>query len=59
MSERIEIRIDTTVQAPMNMVWDRWTDPWHILHWNQASENWHTPTAVNDLRAGGNFLYRM
>jgi uncharacterized protein YndB with AHSA1/START domain len=30
-----------------------------ITQWNQATEEWHTPHAENDLREGGSFSYRM
>jgi len=33
--------------------------PEHIEKWNQASEDWHTTRAENDLREGGKFLSRM
>ena len=36
-----------------------WTDPKHIIHWNQASTDWHSPRAANDLREKGKFSYRM
>jgi len=29
------------------------------MHWNHASDDWHTTRAENDLRAGGKFSYRM
>ncbi len=31
----------------------------HIIHWNNASDDWHTPKAENDLREGGTFTSRM
>jgi len=31
----------------------------HITQWNHASDDWHTPKAVNDLRTGGSFVYTM
>ncbi|MDQ0063345.1 SRPBCC domain-containing protein [Paenibacillus harenae] len=40
-------------------VWRYWTEPDHITKWNQASEDWHTPRAENDLRVGGKLLTRM
>jgi uncharacterized protein YndB with AHSA1/START domain len=40
-------------------VWKLWTTPEDIIHWNNASDDWHTPKASNDLKAGGTFLYRM
>ena len=33
--------------------------PAHITKWNNASDEWHTPYAENDLRAGGKFVSRM
>jgi uncharacterized protein YndB with AHSA1/START domain len=40
-------------------VWEYWTNPDHITKWNQASEDWHTPWAKNDIRTGGAFSARM
>ncbi len=31
----------------------------HITKWSFASDDWHTPWAKNDLRAGGSFSSRM
>lgn len=53
------ITIQTTVNAPISDVWKYWTDPRHIVKWNNASDDWHTPTSENDLRVGGKFLSRM
>jgi uncharacterized protein YndB with AHSA1/START domain len=53
------ISVQVTVLSPMEKVWDYWTSPEHITKWNNASDGWHTPHAVNDLRAGGKFLSRM
>ncbi|MFJ8236145.1 SRPBCC family protein [Ureibacillus sp. NPDC094379] len=53
------LTIETTVQAPVEKVWDYYTEPTHITKWNSASEDWHTPHAENDLRVGGKFLSRM
>jgi uncharacterized protein YndB with AHSA1/START domain len=30
-----------------------------LAKWNSASDDWHTPIAENDLRAGGKFHSRM
>lgn len=43
----------------MDQVWMCWTQPKHITQWNAASDEWHCPTATNDLRAGGRFSYHM
>ena len=53
------IRVQTTVNAPVETVWEHWTKPEHIKHWNNANDEWHTPNAENDLRVGGKFVYRM
>lgn len=29
------------------------------MNWNHASEDWHTPKAVNDLRKEGRFIFIM
>ncbi len=53
------VTVETTVQAPLEKVWKYWTEPNHIKIWNNASDDWHTPFAENDLRAGGKFVSRM
>ena len=59
VSGKTRITIKTSVKAPADKVWKLWTDPVHIIHWNNASADWHTPWAENDLRVGGKFLSRM
>jgi uncharacterized protein YndB with AHSA1/START domain len=54
-----KITVETTVQAPVNKVWEFWIEPTHITKWNNASDDWHTPIAENDLQVGGKFLTRM
>lgn len=53
------LTVVTSVQAPIEKVWQYWTQPAHITQWNNASDDWHTPTAENDLCIGGTFLSRM
>jgi len=57
--EKTVITIESTVNAPVEKVWEIWTQPDHVTKWNSANEEWHTPKAENDLRIGGNFSYRM
>lgn len=54
-----QITISAQVKAPTEKVWEFWTSPEHIIKWNAASDDWHTPRAENDLRVGGRFLSRM
>src|SRR5436190_3305443 len=58
-AQSTRITIETTVKAPVEKVWSFWTKPEHITKWNNASDDWHTPFAENDLRVGGRFLSRM
>jgi uncharacterized protein YndB with AHSA1/START domain len=59
MEAKNNITIETIVKAPVEKVWESWTNPKHIMKWNNASKDWHTTKAENDLRAGGKFLSRM
>lgn len=53
------ITIESNINAPVEKVWQFWTAPEHIVKWNQASDDWHSPRAENDVRAGGKFNIRM
>lgn len=53
------ITVETTVHAPVEKVWEFWTEPQHITKWSFASDDWHAPNAENDLRVGGSFVTRL
>jgi uncharacterized protein YndB with AHSA1/START domain len=53
------IKVTSTIKAPVSKVWTCWTAPEHIVKWNHASDDWHSPFAENDIRPGGKFLSRM
>lgn len=55
----VNITIETLVHAPINLVWDTWNSPNHVIHWNHASDDWHSPRAENNFVVGGKFVYRM
>lgn len=55
----VTITVETIVHIPAEKVWKYWTEPQHITKWNNASEDWHTPYAENDLKVGGKFVSRM
>ena len=57
--EKTMITVQTVLNVPVALVWKYWTSPEDIVNWNNASADWHTPRAENDLRAGGKFSYRM
>ena len=57
--EKKIITVENTINAPVEKVWEYWSEPKHITKWSNASDDWHTPRAENDLREGGKFLSRM
>lgn len=54
-----KIKIHTQVQSTIDKVWDAWTNPKHIVHWNFATSDWHCPAATNELKVGGKFSTTM
>lgn len=58
-TEKTIITVQAIVSAPADKVWKYWTEPTHIMQWNNASDDWHTPSANNDLRKGGAFTFHM
>lgn len=53
------ITVQVVIEAAVERVWRVFTTAEDIVQWNQASEDWHTPWAENDLKPGGRFRYRM
>ena len=53
------ITVETTVDAPVEKVWEYFSLPKHIINWNNASEDWCTPSSENDFKEGGKFTNRM
>jgi uncharacterized protein YndB with AHSA1/START domain len=54
-----QVVVETTVTAPVEIVWKAFTSPDDIKQWNFASDDWHCPAASVDLREGGKFSSRM
>ena len=54
-----QITVTTLVEAPIEHIWECWTNPDHIMEWNHASDDWHCPAATNDLTIGGTFSSTM
>lgn len=57
--EKKNISVKTTIDAPVDQVWKCWTTPEDIVQWNNASDDWYTPKADNDLTEGGEFVFKM
>jgi uncharacterized protein YndB with AHSA1/START domain len=53
------ITVEAIIEAPINKVWDLWTRPENVQHWNFASPDWHCPKATSDFKVGGEFHYIM
>ncbi|MES2630114.1 MAG: SRPBCC family protein [Bacteroidota bacterium] len=58
-NQKQKLTIGVTVSAPVEKVWKMFNEPEHVKKWNNASPDWHTPHAENDVRKGGSFNYRM
>ncbi len=59
MTDKEAITIKTLVNAPVEKVWEVWTDPKHIVKWAFASDDWEAPYADNDVKVGGRFKTTM
>ncbi|MDQ4013742.1 MAG: SRPBCC family protein [Thermoproteota archaeon] len=59
MDEKKTITVQAVINAPVEQIWKLYTESEHVMKWNNASNDWHTPSAENDLKVGGKFLYRM
>lgn len=57
--EITKITVEVTINAAPELVWECFNSPEHVVKWNAASDDWHTPSASNDLRVGGQFNNRM
>lgn len=55
----MNIIVNATVKAPIEVVWGAYTQPEDIKQWNAASDDWHTTASHVDLRVGGQFSSRM
>jgi uncharacterized protein YndB with AHSA1/START domain len=54
-----KFKISSHIKKDISTVWHTYHLPEHIIHWNHASDDWHTTTATSDFQVGGHFNYRM
>jgi uncharacterized protein YndB with AHSA1/START domain len=54
-----KITVNAIINAPLEKVWDSYTNPSHIIHWNFADPSWCCPSAENDMQVGGRYKARM
>ncbi len=55
--EFLEVR--ATIAAPLDQVWEKWTQAAHVVNWNFAHQSWCCPRAQVDFCVGGTSSYRM
>jgi uncharacterized protein YndB with AHSA1/START domain len=58
-ASKTAITVEAIIKRSLEKVWNCWTEPAHITKWNNASDDWHTPYAENDLRTNGKFKSTM
>src|SRR5882757_7467348 len=47
-----EIRLSRTLNAPVELVWEMWTDPEHIVNW-WGPDGFTNTIGIMDIRPGG------
>jgi len=58
VNEATDLVLDRVLNAPIDRVWDAWTDAEKLKQW-WCPRPWTTPEAVIELRPGGRFFTRM
>ncbi|WP_270087171.1 SRPBCC family protein [Sphingobacterium sp. SYP-B4668] len=59
MTQQTKIKVEATINAPVEKVWHAWNTPSDIMQWNTPDPSWHCPASENDLRVHGKFKNRM
>ena len=54
-----KISVQGHTRLGIQLAWEAWTKPEHVVNWTFASPDWHSPQASSDLKEGGRFLTRM
>lgn len=53
------ITVSTTVNAPLEKVWEAFNSPEQVTKWCFASDDWHAPSASSEFKVGGKANTRM
>jgi uncharacterized protein YndB with AHSA1/START domain len=53
------ITVEVLVPVSPMQAWEAFTAPTAITRWNQASPDWHCPSATVELKVGGRHVARM
>ena len=54
MNPKLDLVLDRVVDVPVDLVWEAWTTPKHLVHWFVPAP-WTVKNVVIDLRPGGEF----
>lgn len=55
----MKITVETLARTDLATAWSAYNTPEDIVRWNNASDDWHSPSSRVDLREGGTFNTRM
>jgi uncharacterized protein YndB with AHSA1/START domain len=53
-----QLVVTRIIDAPIDVVWDAWTQPEHVMHW-WGPKDYTSPSCKIDLRVGGKFVFAM
>lgn len=57
--ESSSVTVFAWIKAPVEKVWECYTQGEHMTGWNFAADDWECPHATVDLKVGGSFSSRM
>ncbi len=53
-----QLVVTRIIDAPIDVVWDAWTQPEHVMHW-WGPKDYTSPSCKIDLRVGGKYIFAM
>ncbi len=53
-----DLIVTRIIDAPLELVWQAWTDPEHVKHW-WGPKYYTSPSCKIDLRVGGKYVFAM
>ncbi len=53
-----ELVVTRIIDAPIELVWQAWTEPEHVQHW-WGPKYYTSPSCKIDLRVGGKYIFAM
>jgi uncharacterized protein YndB with AHSA1/START domain len=53
-----DLVVTRIVDAPLELVWQAWTDPQHVMRW-WGPQHFTSPSATVDLQVGGRYVFAM